>query len=126
MHGPGAAYYPLAPEREPSRGIFILTWISFAVVGGILVFIVPRFAEVFDSVDVSLPASTRTLMAVSAVFPYVSPFYLVVAAFASRRLHRFRRADVALILITAAFLAFVVMALFLPLTGGLQGIGRHR
>lgn len=86
MQGPGAAYYPLAPE--PSRVIFVAGLVCFALVGGALGGIVPRFAEVYESVDIPLPDSTRFLCSASAVFPYVSPLYVVIAALA-RAVSRF-------------------------------------
>lgn len=45
-----------------------LTVIAAAVFAMLLVFVVPRFAELFDTLDVPLPTSTRILVGFSAVF----------------------------------------------------------
>ncbi len=43
----------------------ILTFVAVAVVSAVVVFVIPRFQEIFDSFDVELPDTTRVLLDVS-------------------------------------------------------------
>jgi len=53
----GALIYPI-----------ILVFLSIAIFSLLLIFVVPRFATLFDTLDVPLPASTQTLVSISEVF----------------------------------------------------------
>jgi len=53
----GALLYPL-----------ILVFLSIAIFSLLLIFVIPRFATLFDTLDVPLPASTQTLVSISEVF----------------------------------------------------------
>lgn len=47
---------------------FLLLFLSAGVLVLLLVFVVPRFADLFDTLDVPLPASTHCLVVVSSIF----------------------------------------------------------
>ncbi len=53
----GALLYPI-----------ILVFLSIAIFSLLLIFVIPRFATLFDTLDVPLPASTKILVSISGVF----------------------------------------------------------
>jgi type IV pilus assembly protein PilC len=53
----GALIYPI-----------ILVFLSMAIFSLLLIFVVPRFSTLFESLDVALPASTQTLVNISSIF----------------------------------------------------------
>ena len=65
----------------------ILTFVAVAVVSAVVVFVIPRFQEIFDSFDVELPDTTRLLLDVSAFaterwyFVFGLPLLLIVLHF---------------------------------------------
>jgi hypothetical protein len=122
--GPGAEYYPVAPEPPgPSRGVFVASLACFAIVAGVLGGIVPHFALLYDSADVPMPPMTKALVDVSRLFVALWPLWTPLLILASWRLRRVRYAEVFLVLGMGFFAAFALVALFLPLQCTL-GIGR--
>jgi hypothetical protein len=120
---------PGSPRPKPrSWGIALGGAIYLVVTTFILLQIVPRFDEVYRQVKIPLPSATEALLALSraacACPLLVYALILIVPASLCRLSPK--KAALAEVLMPVALvlvLGWIVVALFLPLIGTLEGIG---
>lgn len=123
---------PLPPPPLPrSRSVAAAAVLGVAILGAILIALVPKFAEVFRQVRIAIPGSTLALMDLSQFLlanGWLTPLILIAVYDTLSRLPP-RQAGIARIVIpilVVAALAWMSFALFQPLIGICEGIGRPR
>ena len=116
------------PTRRCFWGISLRVTCYQLVVATILVKIVPRFSEVYKQVKIPLPWSTLMLVGVgqaAETYPWVVfPAILLSPVLLCRRSRQAASLSegVAIVLL-GLLLLWMIVALFMPLIGGLEGIG---
>lgn len=123
-----------APTPWPSRHNWLLslnTFIWLTLTAAFLLFVAPKFAVVFEQVKVPVPSVTRIVLGLSreaATHLWLMGILLAIVCWGFGRL-RGRWASLASTLIPIAAIAtwgWMVVTLFLPLIGELEGIGYKR
>jgi hypothetical protein len=123
---------PPGPQRQPRTwGLSLGGALYLAVTTFILMKIVPRFEEVYRQVKIPLPAWTEALLALSraaCAWPWgVYAGILIIPAFLCRLKPRSAAAaQVLMPVFLVLVLGWMLVALFMPLMGGLEGIGARR
>lgn len=110
------------------RGAFVrrtfVVMLGFGICLLVLGEIVPKFKEVYESVDVPLPSMTSHLLRWSEDFLRFPPLFILMALVASVFIAAKGRTACGIAWAGfALFGGFAVVALFLPTMGTLQGIG---
>ena len=120
-----------APSRLPLRRdpLFWTLWGSHLAAGGFLVFIAPKFVEVFIQVDVAMPKAT-VIMGWASIFAQQFPWIWILGALLlARGIARLpftenqREWTKVLVVLGAAInIGTIVASVLLPLCGLLEGI----
>jgi len=119
------------PTPKPTGNRWVLafgTFIYLLVTAAGLVWLVPKFSEVYDQIKIHVPLMTRVLLGLSRVTGthlWLVGAVLALVPWGFGRL-RGRWATLASILVSIggiATWAWMMVALFLPLIGFLEGIG---
>jgi type II secretory pathway component PulF len=135
---PGRLNYADARSAPARFNWYALSWhlIGWALLETLLIVMVtrvlPRFEEIFNDFKLDLPAPTKTLLALSRgsgiMLVIVTAAVSIAHAFAaaawyphSSRFGRFLYGLV-LFLLSAAVIAFVVLALFMPMISLIDGV----
>lgn len=122
---------PTPPPNVRSWDVALTAFVSLAITAGVLMGIVPKFEEVFLQVKVPMPGMTLLLMTWSGIacdWPLLVAFLMTVVP-ASLQCMKPRWVSIARPLIPILSLmvwAWMAVALFLPLTCTLEGIGSRR
>lgn len=127
---------PPPSSIEADRIRWVTTWVPaltaafvFGVFGFILFFIVPKFEAIFADFGTSLPVPTLMVIHASRImrhgWPLTVPAAAILATGLWLLLRRLSRTSIGLFVLLALLLvgggvAFIVIALFVPLVGTIQ------
>lgn len=120
---------PPPPPSDFAWGLAASTLLWLGGTFGTLWLVVPRFADVFSQVRIQLPPLTMTVVSVSwfvCRLPWIfGGVALAVAAWTGVWDEKARRAARLLLPLAIALTAFLmILALFLPMIGTLEGVRR--
>lgn len=124
------------PDGERPSFFMVLTPFAtafvFAILLGVMVYIVPKFEQMFKEMEIGeLPLPTRIVMAAGNVaiqFWYLLPGFLFVAVWMSKGLAKDRSKafawNMSLLLLLGVAVAFVGVALFMPMITIMEKVGK--
>ena len=120
------------PPVARSRAVAAAGVLGLAILGGVLVLVVPKFAEVFRQVKVAMPESTLAVISLSEVLishGWAAPLSLLAVYDFLSRLSpgQDKIARVVVPIVVVVLLGWMLFALFHPLLGICHGgIGPKR
>ena len=104
------------------------SWVGLIAIGAILWALVPKFAGLYEQINISLPVATQWLFAIPGFVCAYPLVWMTASCVLAWILGRYvKSGGVIELLLVSCFglcLAFLVVALFIPLIGLREGIHR--